>query len=559
MAERAFEKEQSAGHEADEARPAPSLQLMARQADARRQQSAHLVQRLRVGSGAVQRKGGGSADAVHRAAAHGIQGSGGSMPHLGAIQKSFGRHDVSSVPAHVGGNAAEASSAMGAEAYATKGAVAFKRSPDLHTAAHEAAHVVQQRDGVQLKGGVGEVGDRYERHADAVADRVVQGRSAEDLLDAGPGGGGASPVQQVVQREESGDDGGGGDEPWWRLAPEVSIKSPLITGFNQGPEAKLSIDPGGAISGGASISGSIAKDFGGSFEHPMGAVLVKVLASGEFGVKAKGGFAVTGAIKKHEGEPDKDYADLTIGPRGAVEFVASGKIAAGPALGVKDVANVSVMVYGQLEAKFETAVAIDGGLRWGKDGLKGVLKMPVDMKGGVTLSGGILVVAEFVKEDIELAELKVAEVDIARAGVKCTPTATMPGGAVAGGKPEFTKPEFVLNAQPKVQKVKNLLGPALLKLKKDIARKQAEMQRQKAQSEANFQQAQNQRASQLGVDPADVTPDQRYTPVDQPQASGVGPNASYDPGPAADDGPNMSGGGPNASYDPGMSVDPSQS
>jgi hypothetical protein len=48
---------------------------------------------------------------------------------------------------------------------------------------------------VQLKGGVGEVGDEYERHADEVADRVVRGESAEALLDGmagAPGPGGAT-------------------------------------------------------------------------------------------------------------------------------------------------------------------------------------------------------------------------------------------------------------------------------------------------------------------------------------------------------------------------------
>ena len=43
--------------------------------------------------------------------------------------------------------------------------------------------MIQQRSGVQLSGGVGEAADRYERQADAVADAVVQGRSAEALLD----------------------------------------------------------------------------------------------------------------------------------------------------------------------------------------------------------------------------------------------------------------------------------------------------------------------------------------------------------------------------------------
>jgi hypothetical protein len=122
-------------------------------------------------------------DVVQQAAAQGIVGGGGPVPHKATIQQLFGHHDVSGVQAHIGGVAATASRAIGAEAYATGNHVAFANSPSLHTAAHEAAHVVQQRGGVQLKGGVGEVGDVYEQHANAVADAVVQGKSAEAMLD----------------------------------------------------------------------------------------------------------------------------------------------------------------------------------------------------------------------------------------------------------------------------------------------------------------------------------------------------------------------------------------
>jgi hypothetical protein len=154
----------------------------------------------------VQRLAAGPATGadVHVAAQRGVSGAGGALPHFATIQQLFGRHDVSGIRAHVGGEARQASHAIGAEAYAMGDRVAFSSAPDLHTAAHEAAHVVQQRGGVQLKGGVGEVGDPYERHADQVADAVVQGKSAEALLDqyAGTGGGGgARGVQQVaVQR-----------------------------------------------------------------------------------------------------------------------------------------------------------------------------------------------------------------------------------------------------------------------------------------------------------------------------------------------------------------------
>ena len=139
---------------------------------------------------------------VRGAAAHGVSGPSVALPYLDQIQRSFGRHDVGHVRAHVGGAAAHGAAAMGADAFAMGDHVAFAGAPDLHTAAHEAAHVVQQRGGVQLRGGVGEVGDAYEQHADAVADLVVQGKSSEALLDrhAGLGGPGGATGATAIQR-----------------------------------------------------------------------------------------------------------------------------------------------------------------------------------------------------------------------------------------------------------------------------------------------------------------------------------------------------------------------
>lgn len=135
---------------------------------------------------------------VHDVAAQGVAGPGSALPHKDAIAASFGAAHapaLDGIQAHVGGAANDATKALGAQAYATGNSVAFGGSPDLHTAAHEAAHVIQQQGGVQLKGGVGEAGDSYEQNADAVADRVVQGKSAEDLLPAGGGQAGGQAVQ----------------------------------------------------------------------------------------------------------------------------------------------------------------------------------------------------------------------------------------------------------------------------------------------------------------------------------------------------------------------------
>jgi hypothetical protein len=141
--------------------------------------------------------------AVHAAAERGTATPATTLPFRDSIQRVFGHHDISGVQAHVGSEASAATGAMGATAYATGNHVVLGKSPDLFTAAHEAAHVVQQRGGVQLRGGVGESGDRYERHANDVAALVIQGKSAERLLDEYTGGrpSTAAPgVQPSVQR-----------------------------------------------------------------------------------------------------------------------------------------------------------------------------------------------------------------------------------------------------------------------------------------------------------------------------------------------------------------------
>jgi hypothetical protein len=156
----------------------------------------------------VQKKasGGAATEGVHDAAARGVSSATTAMPHAEAIQSSFGPgHDVSGITAHVGGTSA---AAMGANAYATGGHVVFDKPPDLHTAAHEAAHVMQQAQGVHLYGGVGDAGDSYEQHADAVADRVVAGQSAADLLGAPTAGHAAAggAVQRDTKKKETNED-----------------------------------------------------------------------------------------------------------------------------------------------------------------------------------------------------------------------------------------------------------------------------------------------------------------------------------------------------------------
>jgi hypothetical protein len=142
-----------------------------------------------------------SREEIGHAASRGIATSTGALPFADRIQASFGSFDVGGIAAHTGREAAETAAQMGAEAYAVDNHVVLGDDPSLHTVAHEVAHVAQQRAGVARKSDA--PGDEWERHADAVADRVVAGESAEDLLApliAHRGTGGGDVQRKITQK-----------------------------------------------------------------------------------------------------------------------------------------------------------------------------------------------------------------------------------------------------------------------------------------------------------------------------------------------------------------------
>jgi hypothetical protein len=135
---------------------------------------------------------------IHRAAEQGVATPSRDLPFADRIQAAFGGHDLSDVRAHTGSEATASAHAMGAAAFATGNHVVFAGTPDLRTAAHEAAHIVQQRAGVQLADGIGRDGDAYECQADAAAARVVGGGGALGLFPSATGVGAPGMVQRFT-------------------------------------------------------------------------------------------------------------------------------------------------------------------------------------------------------------------------------------------------------------------------------------------------------------------------------------------------------------------------
>lgn len=185
-------------------------------------------------------------DEIPKLAETGIAGPATSLPYQERIQRAFGRHDVSGIQAHIGGPAAQACKQIGARAFAMGNHVAFREAPDLHTAAHEAAHVVQQRAGVHVTDGVGAAGDDYERSADAAADAVVAGGSAEALL--GP----------KADGQPSGDHGGGPDAGASKPAGEHAAGSGAGAGKQPGDQGAAKPAAAGSVQRKADAAGQEA-------------------------------------------------------------------------------------------------------------------------------------------------------------------------------------------------------------------------------------------------------------------------------------------------------------
>lgn len=127
------------------------------------------------------------------------------------MEQSIGA-DFSSVRVHTGGEADASAKQLGAHAYTVGDDIVFasgRYDPGSETGqrtlAHELTHVVQQRsgpvEGTPTAGGVqvSDPGDRFERAAEANADRVMSQRSADTAAPAVQTE--LAPGSAVVQRE----------------------------------------------------------------------------------------------------------------------------------------------------------------------------------------------------------------------------------------------------------------------------------------------------------------------------------------------------------------------
>jgi len=154
---------------------------------------------------------------------HDVVGRGGSPLDKGtraAMESSFGE-DFGDVRVHTDSQASESAASVGANAYTVGNDIVFRSGhfdsstqTGQRTLAHELSHVVQQRsgpvDGTEAPGGIrlSDPGDRFERAADATAERVVSGSGRSSAAtpsiqtEADPQVPESAPVQREGSEEE---------------------------------------------------------------------------------------------------------------------------------------------------------------------------------------------------------------------------------------------------------------------------------------------------------------------------------------------------------------------
>ncbi len=253
---------------------------------------------------------------IQSEARRGIQGASQPLPHADRLQSAFGRHDLSQVRVNIGGGAGSANRRMGALAFTSGDRIGFRQPPSLHLAAHEAAHVVQQREGLSLPNNVGRAGDRWERHADRVADAVVAGRSAEGLLNEV-----ATPAVPLAGRAGR--------------AADVAAARPGVA----------SAEPGGAAPSGAAVQRQITSRAARLIEPAQvpaeqpapvagGAGLAAASAGGaaQPGAGAGEGSAIEAAQQSDSEAPPEGVA-ANGGPAGGASAAAPGEAPATPPAG----------------------------------------------------------------------------------------------------------------------------------------------------------------------------------------------------------------------------------
>ena len=388
----------------------------------------------KLSPGPIQAKG-DTKGGIHDTAREGLTGNGQKLPFLEQIQPLFGGHDLSGVKAFIGEQAKTSNEEIGSDAYTSGESIAFKSSPDLRTVAHEAAHVIQQRKGVSLTGGVGQKGDPYEKHADQIAEMVVQGKSVEDALEqyGGEEQQQETPENEAIQQKGPGNKNGPLD---FQSAPALKFKmggKDISLNFKDGLTAE--VDMAGitfpkATTPGGQDGWKKSKAFNIDLV-PGAGVRFEAGVGGSISLGGKASFGVT---KKKVG--NKTQWELKAKGGGYAKADIWGELAIGGFVGCS-AANISASFYGKASVSPTASLGVEAAMiHDSQKGWTGQLKFPVDLAAELALAVGLKANWEFLLWDGEIGRFEFGKWVLGSAGANVTPGIEFPGNKNIGSKIE---------------------------------------------------------------------------------------------------------------------------
>lgn len=306
-------------------------------------------------------------------AEEGFSGQAHEVPYRKEMESSFGA-DFSGVKAYSDGAARQASSDLGAEAYAAGNQVAFNSgSPDRATVAHELTHVLQHTGGLARKAPAAEGEEGIETEGEGQADQV------EAAVKAG------KKAKSVLNPDAAEGEGEGEHEEGHGVAPPAGAAAQREGGL--GPATPATADTAApALKRRPALEGGSKFGMGMSFSpegmeksyqyklweaHPPIEIPIPAVPGLNFMVEP-------GVVVKAAGGVDwkKKQLKAALGVEGSVGL--------GFSYGNAAVASL----YGVMEAK------ASGGFEYAKSDkdweLEGAIALSTNFKVGVKLAGGIL-------------------------------------------------------------------------------------------------------------------------------------------------------------------------
>jgi len=338
------------------------------------------------------------------------------------FEQSLGA-DLSSVRIHTGSESQVAAEAVGARAYAVGNDIHFAAGQydpgsegGQHLIAHEVAHTVQQRGGMQqpqFKLAVSSGGDSHEIEADRAADAMVRGTPAA------VSGGEMMISRKGEPKADEAEGDGKPEKPKYPSFKDSSVTVPLGKALGGDMKLDWGDPPSASVSAKKSVKAKLfEKEYTQSVQ--LGPGIVGAVTGGiSLEVSASAEVKGSGSWIKQEGKEEM-AANWSINGTGEVGVEAKGSLQLSIGAGLANVLAVTGGVKGGLTAAAKASLGVTGAMTKNPDGTEqGAVLMTTNIGADLTADAAFVVDIIVPGDSINVYEKTLGKLDIGKAGITC--------------------------------------------------------------------------------------------------------------------------------------------